>query len=108
MPVFFIRYNPDPYKKPNGKKRCEHESRTKRLNKLKEWLNFAMKNNPYDSDIMVNVIYLYYDGYQDGDGPVPFQYKEKEESEFVIGDNEDDSFPVWFGVIGARWIKMWK
>lgn len=80
MPIFFIRclsryrerrrislYEilPDPYKKPGEKKRCENELASKRLSKMKLWLDYALKTNPLDGGATVVTVYLYYDGYTD-------------------------------------------
>lgn len=81
MPVWFLRYNPDVYKKSSDQKRCEHESRGKRLFKLKEWLDYALVHNPIEFGNAVNVMYLYYDGYQDSDS---FQCLQKLEDDSII------------------------
>lgn len=67
MPTFFIRYNPDTYKKPGGRKRCDHESQTKRHHKLKEWIDYALSHNPHDNGNAVEVVHLFFDSYRESD-----------------------------------------
>lgn len=69
MPVFFIRYNPDLYKDIVGTKSGQHESKTKRLQKLKEWLDYALIHNPSTFGDFIQVQYLFYDNYQATDRP---------------------------------------
>lgn len=58
--TFFIRYNPDKYKKPFQTKREENETHNARMETLSGWLNLCMTRSPTD---LVVSIYLFYDGY---------------------------------------------
>ncbi len=57
MPVFWIRYNPDAFKLPNGvtAKMTTHQ----REEHLLEWIHWAMSHPP---TAFASVIYLFYDG----------------------------------------------
>jgi hypothetical protein len=59
----WIRFKDGKYKKPGGKKRCDNETQNKRHLKLKEWLDYALINNPIHDGDFIKVIYLFYDGY---------------------------------------------
>lgn len=69
MPTFFLRYNPDSYKKPLERRRFDHESTAMRLERLKCWLDYTLQNSPVTFGDFVRVMYLYYDGHHDGEQP---------------------------------------
>lgn len=58
IPVTFIRYNPDVYEPIQGQRAVKLEQREK---KLVEYVLYAMKHSPSESDMISNVLYLYYD-----------------------------------------------
>lgn len=69
MPTFFLRYNPDPYRKPLEQRRLTHESVPIRLERLKCWLDYTLQNSPIVFGDFIRVMYLYYDGHHDGEQP---------------------------------------
>lgn len=69
MPTFYLRYNPDPYRKPLERRRFDHESSAIRLERLKFWLDYTLQNSPATFGDHVRVMYLFYDGYNDGETP---------------------------------------
>lgn len=79
MPVIFIRYNPDPYKNHLGKR--VKTSQKARLNTLRNWLDHCMTLSPKSSKEFIRVIYLYFNGYQEGHVSIetvdPTEYIEK-------------------------------
>ena len=60
LPITFIRYNPDIYDPIKGQKMLKLEQREK---KLIEWIIYAMKHSPIETDAIANVLYLFYDEY---------------------------------------------
>jgi len=60
LKTFFLRFNPDGYKRPKG---IKQESTAKRFKTLLDWVNHWKKTEPID---FLSVMYLYFDGYQHG------------------------------------------
>ena len=60
MPVTFIRYNPDIYEPVKGQQIVTLDNREK---KLIEYIKYAMKHSPMEMNMLANVIYLFYDEY---------------------------------------------
>ena len=60
LPITFIRYNPDIYDPIKGQKMLKLEQRHK---KLIEWIVYAMKHSPIETNAIANVLYLFYDEY---------------------------------------------
>lgn len=63
LPVWFIRYNPDEYRKKDGKKRIVGDTDNKRHALLKEWLDYCIENNPLNEETSAYsfVVHLYFD-----------------------------------------------
>jgi len=68
-PVFWIRYNPDPFKSKDGAKNVTLSDH-KRETHLIEWLAWAHKNPPKEP---IEVIYLFYDGCSERSAPEEIQ-----------------------------------
>ena len=60
LPCLFIRFNLDEYKTPD----IQETPKNKRLSKLKSLVNLYMNTERLGCDI--GVIYLYYDGFSEG------------------------------------------
>ncbi len=67
LPVWFIRFNPNDYKKINGRKRTSGESQSKRHVKLLEWIKYCQNTSPCEYNDYIRTVYLYYDNW-DGHG----------------------------------------
>lgn len=67
MPIHFIRYNPDAYKRPGQARRQTNEMSAKRHQVLLAYLRQALEINPLSQGVLVQVTYLFYDGYQPGE-----------------------------------------
>ena len=63
IPVRWIRYNPDIYDPPFGKKIVKIEQREK---KLIEYIKWSIKKSPKETGCISNVLYLFYDEYETG------------------------------------------
>lgn len=61
LPVWFIRFNPDKYRKLTGKKRVNGDGINKRYDVLGKLLEKCKVENPADDDVCIYVIYLYFD-----------------------------------------------
>lgn len=64
LPTWFIRYNPDKYKRKNSIKNVEGDNHNRRMKKLLLWLNHCKNNIP---DTYLKAVYLYYNDW-DGHG----------------------------------------
>ena len=67
LPIWFIRYNPDNYRKSTGHKRVPGDSQSKRHINLLEWVKYCYKTSPIEFNDYIRAVFLYYDGW-DGKG----------------------------------------
>lgn len=63
LPVWFIRYNPDKYRKIDNNRKIEGDTIKKRHQTLWNWIIHCQNNNPLDIGAYLSVVYLYYDGW---------------------------------------------
>jgi len=61
MPVIFVRYNPDKFKKPFKYNRRITKKYRKEL--LLQWLNQTSVMKPNNGDEFLRVVYLFFDGF---------------------------------------------
>ena len=73
VPVTFIRYNPDKFRYTEGERRQEHITKATRLDHLKRWLDHILENGPKSYGANLNVLYLFFDGYDESRDPVTIQ-----------------------------------
>lgn len=76
MPVHFLRYNPDTYRRPDQKMREQHEPETKRHQILLEYLRATLKTSPVEQGAWIQVTYLFYDDYLPGQAPQILQARD--------------------------------
>jgi hypothetical protein len=70
LPTWFIRYNPDKYKKTKYDRARTHENAPSRRNILGQWIEKCKNENPRDHNSLVKAIYLFYDGWSPDTSPV--------------------------------------
>lgn len=105
-PVFWIRFNPDAYKRTaeaDGRKRSRQCPRNQRLKCLERVIRTAIDAPVPVPGAFISVLYLYYDGYVDGTGETDWEVITEYETETeVIHETEViQTFSIMISIVAA-------